>query len=95
MRNEALELPRDTGHQLVFYRWNADSSKQTKHTVDRKIMSWRFYNQWASKLTEAVIEGVWCACIALLKKYTTIDCGIVSYDGWNAEWNHRIQIKRF
>ena len=30
MRNEALELPRDTGHQLVFYRWYADSSKQTR-----------------------------------------------------------------
>ena len=36
MRNEALELPRDTGHKLVFYRWNADPSKQTKCRVDQK-----------------------------------------------------------
>ena len=60
MRKEALELPRDTGHQLIFYRRNADSSKQTKRTVDRKCN--RTFTTSGFKAEAVNEEGVWGNC---------------------------------
>ena len=36
---------------------------------------------------EAVDEGVWCACTV---EEVDDDYVIVSFDGWNAEWNCRV-----
>ena len=36
---------------------------------------------------EAVDQGVWCACTV---EEVDDDYVIVSFDGWNAEWNCRV-----
>ena len=72
MRNEALELPRDTGHQLSIDGMQIYQNKlsgfidrkavliaQTKRTGDRKCNHLCFHNQWAEAVDE---KGVWCTC---------------------------------
>ena len=54
----------------------------------RLIKNMMAFPQTVGFKAEAVDEeGVWCACTV---EEVDNDYVIVSFDGWNGEWNHRV-----
>ena len=60
MRKDALELPRDTGHQLVFYQPNADSLHKLNTWLTENVIALSQPVFFKAKAVDE--EGVWCAC---------------------------------